>query len=105
MATLKTLLTFMLLGAFLGLATASWAGPRFLEWYNTAPLGAQTVCDLPKVIQGITADLLRYQVYGTLMGAGTFLILGIVFVRWQSKRQKRMQQPPTTPPAQPGPAV
>ena len=105
MATLKTLLTFILLGAFLGLATASWIGPQFLEWYNTAPLGAQTMCDLPKVIQGITADLLRYQVYGTLIGAGSFLILGIVFVVSRSKKQKRTQQPPTTPPVQPGPAV
>ena len=105
MATLKTLLTFILAGAFLGLATASWLGPQFLTWYNTAPLGAQTMCDLPKVIQGITADLLRYQVYGTLIGAGSFLILGIVFVVSRSRKQKRMQQPPTTPPAQPGPAV
>ena len=102
MATLKTLLTFILAGAFLGLATASWVGPRFLEWYNTAPLGAQTVCDLPKVIQGITADLLRYQVYGTLIGAGVFFILGILFMVSRSKKQK--QQPPTTPP-QPRPAA
>ena len=102
MATLKTLLTFILAGAFLGLATASWAGPQFLEWYNTAPLGAQTVCDLPKVIQGITADLLRYQVYGTLIGAGVFFIQGILFVVSRSKKQK--QQPPTPPP-QPRPAA
>ena len=99
MATLKTLLTFMLLGAFLGLATASWVGPRFLEWYNTAPLGAQTVCDLPKVVQGITADLLRYQLIGTLTGTGTFLVLGIFFVVWRNKRNKLMQRPPTTPAA------
>jgi len=99
MATLKTLLTFMLLGAFLGLATASWIGPRFLEWYNTAPLGAQTVCDLPKVVQGITADLLRYQLIGTLTGTGTFLVLGIVFVVWRNKRNKLMQRPPTPPAA------
>lgn len=104
MATLKTLLTFILAGAFLGLATASWAGPQFLEWYNTAPLGAQTVCDLPKVIQGITADLLRYQLYGTLIGAGVFFILGIFVVVARSKKQKQAQQPPTTPP-QPRPAA
>jgi hypothetical protein len=94
MATLKTLLTFLLAGAFLGLATASWAGPHFLTWYNTAPLGAQTVCDLPKVIQGVTADLLRYQLYGTLIGAGVFLILGVFFVVTRSKKQKKAQQPP-----------
>jgi hypothetical protein len=98
MATLKTLLTFILAGAFLGLATASWAGPHFLTWYNTAPLGAQTVCDLPKVIQGVTSDLLRYQLIGTLSGAALFLVLGIVFVVARSKKQKQAQQPPATPP-------
>lgn len=97
MATLKTLLTFILAGAFLGLATASWAGPHFLEWYNTAPLGTQTVCDLPKVIQGVTADLLRYQLIGTLTGAGVFFVLGIIFVVARSKKQKQAQQPPTPP--------
>ena len=99
MATLKTLLTFLLAGAFVGLATASWAGPHFLTWYNTAPLGAQTMCDLPKVIQGVTADLLRYQFYGTLMGAGAFLVLGIVFVVTRSKKQKKAQQPPPATPS------
>lgn len=104
MAAIKTLLTFILTGAFLGLATASWAGPHFLTWYNTAPLGAQTVCDLPKVIQGVTADLLRYQLIGTLTGAGVFLVLGILFVVGRSRKQKQAQQPPTTPP-QPRPAA
>jgi hypothetical protein len=97
MATLKTLLTFILAGAFLGLASASWLGPRFLTWYNTAPLGAQTVCDLPKVVQGITADLLRYQLIGTLSGAGVFFVLGILFVVWRNKRQKLAQRPPASP--------
>jgi hypothetical protein len=100
MATLKTLLTFMLLGAFLGLAAASWLGPRFLEWYNTAPLGAQTVCDLPKVVQGITADLLRYQLIGTLTGTGLFLVLGIFFVVWRHKRDNLAPRG-ATPPAAP----
>ena len=80
MATLKTLLTFMLAGAFLGLATASWIGPEFLTWYNTAPLGhgRGAIC---RVIQGITADLLlALQLIGTLVGTGVFLVLGILFV-------------------------
>ncbi|PTL84367.1 hypothetical protein [Vitiosangium sp. GDMCC 1.1324] len=98
MAALKTLLTFILAGAFIGLAAASWAGPHFLEWYNTAPLGTQTVCDLPKVVQGVTSSLLRYQLIGTLSGAGVFFILGILFVVARSKKQKQEQQPPATPP-------
>lgn len=99
MATLKTLLTFMLLGAFLGLATASWLGPKWLEYDNTTALGAQTVCDLPLVVRGITEKLLSYQRTGTLTGAGTFLVLGIVFVVWRNKRAK-LAPPPSTP-AQP----
>lgn len=107
MATLKTLLTFILFGAFLGLATASWAAPKWLEWDNTTRFQAtQTMCNLPEVIRQISASLLQYQLYGTLIGAGTFLILGIVFVVSRSKKQKQAQQPPTaTPPAQPGPAA
>ncbi|KFA91078.1 hypothetical protein [Archangium violaceum] len=107
MATLKTLLTFILFGAFMGLATASWAAPKWLEWDNTTRFQAtQTMCNLPEVIRQISASLLQYQLYGTLTGAGTFLILGIVFVVSRSKKQKQAQ-PPTapTPPAQPGPAA
>ncbi len=100
MATLKTLLTFMLLGAFLGLAMASWLAPKWLEWDNSPRYqAAQTLCNLPEIIRNITADLLHYQLIGTLAGTGLFLVLGIVFVVWRNKRTRRMQQPPTTPAA------
>ncbi|HLM42988.1 MAG TPA: hypothetical protein VK458_03920 [Myxococcaceae bacterium] len=100
MATLKTLLTFMLLGAFLGLATASWLAPKWLEWDNSPRYqAAQTLCNLPEIIRNITADLLHYQLIGTLAGTGVFLVLGIFFVVWRNKRNKLTQQPPTTPAA------
>jgi hypothetical protein len=100
MATLKTLLTFMLLGAFLGLATASWLAPKWLEWDNSPRYqAAQTLCNLPEIIRNITADLLHYQLVGTLAGTGTFLVLGIFFVVWRNKRNKLTQRPPTPPAA------
>ncbi|WNG33001.1 hypothetical protein F0U61_04750 [Archangium violaceum] len=105
MATLKTLLTFILAGAFLGLATASWLAPKWLEWDNTTRFqSTQTMCDLPQVIRQISADLLHYQLIGTLVGAGAFFLLGIFFVVARSKKQKQSQQPPPTPP-QPRPAA
>lgn len=107
MATLKTLLTFILLGAFLGLATASWLAPKWLEWDNTTRFqAAQTMCNLPEVIREISSSLLQYQLYGTLIGAGSFLLLGIVFVVGRTKKQKQEQEqrPPPTPP-QAGPAA
>ncbi|ATB30513.1 hypothetical protein [Melittangium boletus] len=107
MATLKTLLTFILAGAFLGLATASWLGPKWLEWDNTPRLQAtQMMCNLPEVIRGVTQQLLHYQFMGTLVGAGIMLVLGIVFVVSRAKKQKQQRagQPPLTPPS-PGPSV
>ncbi|ATB35381.1 hypothetical protein CYFUS_000794 [Cystobacter fuscus] len=98
-ATLKTLLTFILAGAFGGLATASWLGPKWLEWDNTTRIQAtQTMCNLPEVIRSVTAQLLGYQLTGTGVGAGIGLVLGIVFLVMRSKKQKVPQVPPAAPP-------
>jgi hypothetical protein len=100
MATLKTLLTFMLAGAFLGLAGASWLGPKYIEWDNTPRLtSAQTLCDLPAIVQDVTGQLLQMQLFGTLGGALVFLVLGIVFVRMRGKRNTPAA--PTGTPPQP----
>ena len=104
-ATLKTLLTFILAGAFGGLATASWLGPKWLEWDNTTRIQAtQTMCNLPEVVRSITAQLLGYQLTGTGVGAGAGLLLGIVFLVMRSKKQKTLQTPPPPPP-QPTPTA
>jgi len=87
MATLKTLLTFMLAGAFLGLAGASWLSPKYIEWDNTPRLtSAQTLCDLPAIVQDVTGQLLQMQLIGTLGGAVLFLVMGVFFVRARGKR-------------------
>jgi len=107
MATLKTLLTFILAGAFLGLASASWLGPKWLEWDNTPRIQAtQMMCNLPEVIRNVTQQLLSYQLTGTLAGAGIALVLGIVFVVTRAKKQKQKLagEPPLAPPP-PGPTV
>ncbi|WNG31348.1 hypothetical protein F0U62_04460 [Cystobacter fuscus] len=100
MAALKTLLTFILAGAFGGLATASWLGPKWLEWDNTTRIQAtQMMCNLPEVIRSVSAQLLGYQLTGTGVGAGIGLVLGIVFLVMRSKKQKAPQVPPATPPS------
>jgi hypothetical protein len=70
-----------------GLAGASWLGPKWLQWDNTPRLtSAQAICDLPTIIQDVTGQLLMMQLYGTLGGALVFFVLGIVFVRARGKR-------------------
>ncbi|MFY0583442.1 hypothetical protein ACN28S_62310 [Cystobacter fuscus] len=99
-AALKTLLTFILAGAFGGLATASWLGPKWLEWDNTTRIQAtQMMCNLPEVIRSVSAQLLGYQLTGTGVGAGIGLVLGVVFLVMRSKKQKAPQVPPATPPS------
>ncbi len=85
----KTLLAYVFAGAWLGGALASWLGPTFLEWYNTAgaEFGTQTVCDVPKIIRLVTGKLIGYQLVGSGIGALTALVLGIVIVRTLAKRR------------------
>lgn len=107
MATVKTLLTFVLAGAFLGLASASWLAPKWLEWDNTPRIQAtQAMCDLPQVIRQVSQQLLSYQLTGTLVGAGVMLVLGILYTVSRAKKRKQAAppQPPLTPPS-PGPTV
>lgn len=98
MATLKTLLTFMLVGALLGLLGASWVGPSFLAWNNTADLATTTQCNLPEVVERVTARLLYYQAVGAAVGAVAFLALGAVVVRRRAVA-RRTPGPAAPPPA------
>lgn len=93
----KTLLNFILAGALLGFVVASWLGPNYLGWYNETPYATQTMCNLPEVVRKTSADLISYQVIGGGVGAGLFLILGVVVVR-RSHRKARMQAGQTPPP-------
>ena len=98
MAILKTLLTFLLVGAFVGLATASYAGPKFLEWNNTTTFASvQTNCNLPEVIRKVASELLHYQVMGTLIGSALFLVAGIALVVVRRNRAARPPPPQATP--------
>lgn len=94
----KTLLVFLFAGAWLGGAVASWAGPSFLEWYNTASaeFGTQMVCNVPDIIRLTTRKLINYQLIGSAIGAVAGLILGVVLARVFARR-RAAKVPPTTP--------
>lgn len=95
----KTLLAWFFAGAWLGGALASWAGPTFLEWYNTASaeFGTQTVCDVPKIIRLVTGKLIGYQLIGSAIGAVVGLVVGTLIARALAKRAAARAAPPSTP--------
>jgi hypothetical protein len=97
MARLKTVLTFMLAGAFLGNVVATLAAPSFMQWYNSTSLATQTMCNLPQVVRDVTSQLIRAQLIGSGIGAVAFLVLGVLFIRYRAKKQKGLSPAPTTP--------
>jgi hypothetical protein len=93
----KTVLNFMLAGALLGNWVASLVAPRYQVWNNSAPLASVTQCNLPEVIQSTASDLVHAQLIGSGIGAVAFLVLGILFLRFRSKKQQATPPPPAAP--------
>jgi hypothetical protein len=97
MVKLKTVLTFMLAGAFLGNLVASLAAPHFMEWYNSTSLATQTMCNLPQVVRDVSDQLIRAQLIGSGVGAVASLVLGVLFVRARTRKQQATPPPPAAP--------
>ena len=83
---MKTIVIFMLLGALVGVAAASFIVPPALSWY-TEPGGLpdgtqiQALVQIPEVIRYATGRLIRWQAIAGCVGCAVGLILGIVMTR------------------------
>jgi uncharacterized membrane protein len=100
MEKLKTVLTFMLGGAFLGNMVVTLAAPSIMAWYNSTSLAKETVCNLQQVVEDVTSQFIFAQFIGSGIGAVAFLALGILFIRARAKKQQS-----TPPPAAPTPTA
>jgi uncharacterized membrane protein len=83
---MKTVLIFVMVGALMGVITASLVVPPALSWYTAPgglPKGAQiqAVVEIPEVIRYATSRLIRGQAIGAACGAALGLLLGIFTVR------------------------
>lgn len=80
---MKTTLIFLLLGALLGVAAASYLTPPALSWY-TAPGGLpqgtqiQALVNIPDVIRYATGKLIRAQMIAAAIGAAVGLVAGVM---------------------------
>ena len=87
---MKSLLVWILVGALVGIASASVIVPPMLSWYNEAGYLSQggqptTVVKLPEVVRYATSRLIRGQAIGGGAGAVVFLALGLAFRRRASR--------------------
>ena len=86
MQALKRLLVYMLVGAVVGVAVASFVVPPVLGWYNEpGNIGhgnqVQTLCNVPELIRYASNRLLLGQLVGAGIGAVLFLLLALAFGR------------------------
>ncbi|HJQ83177.1 MAG TPA: hypothetical protein VKA21_03815 [Candidatus Binatia bacterium] len=86
---MKTVLTFMLIGALVGVVVASFVVPPVLAWYNepgaiNAEHRVETICNLPDLIRYTSKRLLLGQAIGAGVGALVFLFPGLAMRRRRS---------------------
>lgn len=98
---MKTVLIFLLLGALLGVAAASFVVPPALSWYNEP--GAlqksgqvQALVNIPEVIRYTTDRLIKSQAIGAGIGAAVGLILG-AFTAASGRGRRRASEAPAPP--------
>jgi hypothetical protein len=83
---MRTVLTFMLVGAIVGVVVASFVVPPVLAWYNapgaiTPGRTVETLCNLPELIRYTSRRLLLGQLIGAALGALLFLFPGLARAR------------------------
>ena len=89
---MKTVLIFLLLGALLGAAAASFIVPAALSWYNEPgdlQKGGQVqaLVKVPEVIRYTTDRLIKSQAIGAAIGAGMGLVVGLFAASGGRKRR------------------
>src|SRR4029453_2820809 len=96
---MKSLLLWVLVGALLGIAAASFVVPPMLSWYNEAGYLAKggqpaAMVNLPEVVRYATSGLIRGQAIGGGVGAVLFLFLGLMLGGRRRSRASDGSAPP-----------
>lgn len=99
---MKAIVIWVLFGALLGVAAASFVVPPMLSWYNEAGYLAKggqpaAMVNLPEVVRYATTRLIRGQAIGGAIGAVVFFVLGLAF---GGRGRRPAAAPETPPPAQ-----
>lgn len=105
---MKNALIFMLTGALIGIAIASYVVPPALSWYTEPgglPQGTQiqALVAIPEVIRYATGRLIRGQFIGASIGAVAGLGLHILLVLRARRAAAEATMAAANPPSPPSP--
>ena len=98
---MKSLVIWVLAGALIGVAAASFIVPPMLSWYNEAGYLSQggqpaAMVNLPEVVKYSTSRLIRGQAIGGAIGAVLFMVLGLLLGS-RGRRRASAGSSPTAP--------
>lgn len=85
MAILRTVLSFIVGGALLGVLLASFIGPKYIAWDNTVGSGASAMCVCQEVALQGAQRMIALQMNWCAIGAVLGLIAGGAFTYVRKK--------------------
>lgn len=85
MAILRTVLSFIVGGALVGVLLASFIGPKYIAWDNTVGSGASAMCVCQEVALQGAQRMISLQMNWCAIGAILGAVLGGVFVYVRKK--------------------
>lgn len=78
MASVKTIVLFVLVGAILGVVVVDFIAPGAIAWDHT-PASGQALCNCGEVSHSVAMSMIKWQGIGAAVGGLGFLALGILF--------------------------
>lgn len=85
MQIVRTVLSFVVGGALLGVLLASFVGPKYIAWDNTVGSGASAMCVCQEVALQGAQRMISLQMNWCAAGAVVGLIAGGVFAYFRKK--------------------
>ena len=85
MASVKTVVLFLLLGAVLGVVVADFVAPAIIAWDHT-PRSGQALCNCSEIAHSVSMELIKWQAICAAIGGLGLGVLGVLFEVRQRKK-------------------
>lgn len=78
MASVKTVVLFLLVGAALGVVVVDFIAPAAIAWDHT-PRSGQALCNCGEIAASVSSALIKSQAVGAALGGIGCMVLGILY--------------------------